>query len=677
MSNQEMEDISTLDARINTNASSNEDRSYENVVNEHTLDGNEKIEEPKVDMVFNSQEDIYRYYTNYARQEGFVVTRRTSKCGDDGRMRYFTLACSRTGRTQCAAKNALKSNLSTKTQCPAKLRSALQPDERFKLTTVVLEHNHALCPGKALFFRRKKRLDQHVKRRFEENDQARCGGYEKAKRLRLGVGDVEAIQKYFIRMQDKNSSFFYMMDLDEECRVRNLFWADAKSRATYEAFGDVVTVDTTYLTNKYNIPFALFVGVNHHGQSVLLGCGLLSNEDMETFVWLFESWLACMFGCPPKAIITDQCKAIQGAIEMVFPDARHRWCLGHIMRKIPNKLRGYYQYEAIKKTLQTVVYDSFTRGEFEQGWRRMIDEYGLHDNEWLGELYDERCRWVPIYVKNTFWAGMSTKQHGDNMHAFFDGCVNSKTTLKQFFEQYDNILRSKVEKETQADYHSVNSMSECVTDYDIEKQFQGAYTNTKFKEFQEELKGKIYCYPSIIKEEGSIYTYEVAQDVKIGDGRKDVVFSVYFNEVECEVKCMCHLFEFSGILCRHSLSVLTQRKVKEVPTQYILSRWKKDLRRNYTFVKDSYGDLGAKSYAQRYQKMCKDFFEVAVIAAVSEEKCNVVMSIVHGLKDKFLTDESICGSNQSTQVALAASPNCADGDNGLRTQENTFNGKPG
>jgi len=48
-------------------------------------------------------------------------------------------------------------------------------------------------------------------------------------------------------------------------------------------FGDVVSFDTTYLTNKYDMRFAPFVGVNHHGQSILLGCGLLSLEDTSTF----------------------------------------------------------------------------------------------------------------------------------------------------------------------------------------------------------------------------------------------------------------------------------------------------------------------------------------------------------------------------------------------------------
>ena len=56
---------------------------------------------------------------------------------------------------------------------------------------------------------------------------------------------------------------------------------------------------------------------------------------MLQFVWLFRTWLTCMFGNPPNAIITDQDRAMQNAIEQVFPKARHRWCLWHIMKKIP------------------------------------------------------------------------------------------------------------------------------------------------------------------------------------------------------------------------------------------------------------------------------------------------------------------------------------------------------
>lgn len=137
------------------------------------------------------------------------------------------------------------------------------------------------------------------------------------------------------------------------------------SRAAYEEFGDIVSFDTTYFTNKYDMLFAPFVGVNHYGQSILLGCGLLSSEGTDTFVWLFKTWLHCMTNHPPKAIITYQCKAMQDAIEIVFPNTRHRWYLWHIMKKILEKLKSYSQYESMKLALQNTVYDTFTKDEFE------------------------------------------------------------------------------------------------------------------------------------------------------------------------------------------------------------------------------------------------------------------------------------------------------------------------
>ena len=101
---------------------------------------------------------------------------------------------------------------------------------------------------------------------FGEKD---CRNYiDKVRRLRLGTGDAEAIQKYFVRMQKQNSQFYYVMDVDDESRLRNVFWVDARCRVAYEYFGEVITFDTSYLTNKYDMPFASFVGLNHHGQSM-------------------------------------------------------------------------------------------------------------------------------------------------------------------------------------------------------------------------------------------------------------------------------------------------------------------------------------------------------------------------------------------------------------------------
>ena len=74
-----------------------------------------------------------------------------------------------------------------------------------------------------------------------------------------------------------------------------------------------------------------------------------------------------MSGSPPLGIITDQDRAMQNAIEIVFPNTRHRWCLWHILKKVPEKLGRYAEYHAIRFSLHAVVYDSQTPIEFEVG----------------------------------------------------------------------------------------------------------------------------------------------------------------------------------------------------------------------------------------------------------------------------------------------------------------------
>ncbi|RYR34820.1 hypothetical protein Ahy_A10g049871 [Arachis hypogaea] len=57
-------------------------------------------------------------------------------------------------------------------------------------------------------------------------------------------------------------------------------FVDARSRTAYQYFGDIISFDTTYNTNRYNLVFGSFMSVNHHGQSTLLGCALMKNENI-------------------------------------------------------------------------------------------------------------------------------------------------------------------------------------------------------------------------------------------------------------------------------------------------------------------------------------------------------------------------------------------------------------
>ncbi|XP_062217841.1 protein FAR-RED ELONGATED HYPOCOTYL 3-like [Phragmites australis] len=154
--------------------------------------------------------------------------------------------------------------------------------------------------------------------------------------------DMQETLDYFeeLKVQD-DPDFFYKFKLDNDYKIQNLFWVDGSARKAYEAYGNCVSFDTTYMTNMYDMPFAPFIGINRHAQSFQLGCAFLRDEKTDSFVWLFKAFLEAMKGKAPLNIITDQDGAMRLAIELVFPNTNHRNCRWHIMDKASRTIGPY------------------------------------------------------------------------------------------------------------------------------------------------------------------------------------------------------------------------------------------------------------------------------------------------------------------------------------------------
>lgn len=69
-------------------------------------------------------------------------------------------------------------------------------------------------------------------------------------------------------------------------------------------YGDVVTFDTTYRTNQYSMPLALFVGFNNQLQNIVFAQALIRDERADTFEWVFNQFQSCMSGKDPTIIFT-------------------------------------------------------------------------------------------------------------------------------------------------------------------------------------------------------------------------------------------------------------------------------------------------------------------------------------------------------------------------------------
>ncbi|GMH17647.1 hypothetical protein Nepgr_019488 [Nepenthes gracilis] len=570
---------------------------------------------PVVGMEFDSYDDAYNYYNSYAKELGFAIrvksswTKRNSK-----EKRGAVLCCNCEGFK--TAKDASNRRKETRTGCLSMIRLRLVESNRWRVDEVKLEHNHLFDPERAQNSKSHKKIEAGAKRKLEPSIDVEVrtiklyrmpaadaaagsgsfnlkgkenGNHVQATHLKLKDGDTQAIHSFFCRGQLTAPNFLYLMDLNDEGQLRNVFWIDSRSRAAYSYFGDVVAVDTTCLSNKYEIPVLAFVGLNHHGQSILLGCGLLADESIETYIWIFRAWLTCMLGRSPQTIVTGQSKTMQSAIAEVFSRANHCLYLPLVVQNILHNLGHLQDYEALHSVLNRTIYGPSKVDEFEIAWENMIQHFGIKDHGWLQTLYEDRERWAPVYLKEMFLAGFFGSQASEPVIPIFDGFIHEKTSLKEFLDVYDLVREKKRHEESLLDSESRVSIPLLRTRCTYGLQLSKLYTKQIFDKFQVELEKMSSCLSiSDAHVNGTTVTYMI-RERDVGTITEFRNFEVIYDKPTLQVRCLCGCFYLNGYICRHALCVLDLNGVEEIPFHYILPRFRKDIKRVYVL------DFGSNS----------------------------------------------------------------------------------
>ncbi|RYR02621.1 hypothetical protein Ahy_B06g081422 [Arachis hypogaea] len=444
----------------------------------------EKDEILTVGMRFAKLQLAHGFYVTYAKKVGFATKIRMTTFDKITKEPVNqAIHCNRDRIRGSRVKAPTHKNPISVVGCKARIYVKFDKEKQeWLFFKVELRHSHPCSTKKAVHYHEYRHLTMHAKCVIQNNNEAgirpnktflalanevggpsNLGFLEKdlrnyiTARLRTSNinADVREMMNYFIRMKDINPNFFYAVKLDDECRFRSAVWVDARCRASYEYYGDVVSFDSTYSTNRHGLPFASFVGVNHHGKSSLLGCALLGNEKIPSYGW---------------SIITNQCRFMFGAIRKALPNTRHRWCIWHIMKKLPQKLGGYRRYgDLYYANLRDIVFNTWTEESFERKWFEFIEEYNLHDNTWLSDIYNDRRMWVPIFFKGEFWTAMRSTQRSESMHAFYGGFLHSKTSLVQFVHEYDNVLEVKEQRKLEDDVVDSRGVIPCATSSPMER----------------------------------------------------------------------------------------------------------------------------------------------------------------------------------------------------------------
>ncbi|WOK97044.1 protein FAR1-RELATED SEQUENCE 5-like [Canna indica] len=530
-------------------------------------DGDLKNHTPCLGMEFESDASARAFYNSYALRLGFGIRVARSRCERRKGVEVLVMkrfVCLKEGHhkkkiTENSSKKKRK-RLSIRDGCPAMMEVVRRRPEKWVVTKLVLEHTHIVVSPE--------RVREIQLSRLSGKDREHQDYLKEMRRRVFGEGDAQILIEYFKRMQAENSGFFYAMQVDNRNCITNVLWADTKARMSYGYFGDAVTFDTTYRQNKNMMPFAAFTGLNHHGQTIVFGCALVIDKTESSFAWLFETWLTAMNGRPPLTITTDQGKAMEAAVAKVFPDTRHRLCRWRILSRCKKKLSdANCRYPTLHGELKMCINESVTIETFEVYWRTILDKYNLRDNTWLQTIYSIRHRWVPAYLKGSFFAELTTTLRVESMNRLYRNNFVTESSLEMFIAKIDQEMDSRYEKEAQEDYATLNAQRILKTESPMEKQAANIYTRFAFEKFQVELVEAFNQFPVKIQD-GPLSKFSVGRD---GDARSR--HFVIFNESEKKAYCNCFKYEVSGIPCRHVLGLLLVCGTILLPEYCILKRW--------------------------------------------------------------------------------------------------------
>ncbi|KAH6808347.1 hypothetical protein C2S51_029455 [Perilla frutescens var. frutescens] len=412
--------------------------------------GCESSMKPVVGMIFKNISDGIEFYRAYAARCGFDIRLSSRKKSNDGTVTWRYLVCNREvsknasmspdGDIDYASKK--RRRVSRRVRCMARLVLKFSGERGYVVYSFEDRHSHVLVSDKHKGFLKVNRSLQDVHQKFILNCvRANIGPTTGFKMYNQTVGGYSNIGCTINDVKNFTRDLrAYIVGVDAQMLLDNLY---PICRRNFAAFGDSVSFDTTYNTNRYKLVFTPFTGKDNHGKLVTFGAALLSSEDTEAYSWVLESFKVCM-GRSPSMLITDQDPALKKAIKRAFPDTRHRLCMWHIMLKVTDKVPAHLKKDkSFKDRINKIVWNDFLEPvEFENKWEEVMVDFGLTEVSWFKSMYDARFDWIPAYFRNHHLSGLCrTTSISESANSFYGSFVSPTCNLVEFFMNYVKFVR--------------------------------------------------------------------------------------------------------------------------------------------------------------------------------------------------------------------------------------------
>ena len=197
----------------------------------------------------------------------------------------------------------------------------------YRLETYSDEHNHeineyddlnAITPQILARIKALKRvtlnsvaLTKAINDEFEKNFQRKTIYYQmkKLEEEELGVPNEDAHNlNKLLETEAKKGKGFYKV-LNQNGRLKNCCYMSNRMIEMSNYFSDVLIIDTSHKTNRFNLPLIDIVCINNLGKTTTCFLGLMTDQTFPTFVWILEAFRS-QLKKTPSIIFTDEEEAL-------------------------------------------------------------------------------------------------------------------------------------------------------------------------------------------------------------------------------------------------------------------------------------------------------------------------------------------------------------------------------
>jgi len=189
----------------------------------------------------------------------------------------------------------------------------------------------------------------------------------------MAYGEAGILLQYFQQQLIDKTSFFHDYQMDLEEKIINYFGLMQECYLTIIVLEISFRSIQTCCTNGDHMPLVIFSRFNHYRGWVIFWVALLYDETIESFKWLFQTFLQAHNKKNLKIVFTYQDQAMEIALEEIILLAKHDLCTWHIMRNGVKHLGNLIKDDShFLRDFEKCMYDYKVEIDFENPWRDLL-----------------------------------------------------------------------------------------------------------------------------------------------------------------------------------------------------------------------------------------------------------------------------------------------------------------